>query len=83
MPRNSVASESDAEMRSYAEAELETLRARHEQEGEVLRDMLYDQAAGTGHAALIFEIRAGTGSGEAALFSHATSTKFTGDSPSG
>ena len=63
-----VASESDAEMRSYAEAELETLRARHEQEGEVLRDMLYDRTAGTGHAALIFEIRAGTGGGEAALF---------------
>jgi peptide chain release factor 1 len=63
-----VASESDAEMRLYAESELETLRARHEQEGEVLRDMLYDRTAGTGHAALIFEIRAGTGGGEAALF---------------
>jgi peptide chain release factor 1 len=63
-----LASETDAEMRSYAEAELETLRARHEQEGEVLRDMLYDRTAGTGHAALIVEIRAGTGGGEAALF---------------
>jgi peptide chain release factor 1 len=63
-----VASESDAEMRLYAEAELESLRSRHEQEGEVLRDMLYDRTAGTGHAALIFEIRAGTGGGEAALF---------------
>ena len=63
-----VASETDAEMRSYAEAELETLRARHEQEGEVLRDLLYDRTAGTGHAALIVEIRAGTGGDEAALF---------------
>jgi peptide chain release factor 1 len=63
-----VASENDAEMRSYAEAELETLRARHEQEGEVLRDMIYDRTAGTGHAALIFELRAGTGGSEAALF---------------
>ena len=63
-----LAGESDAEMRSYAEAELEALRASHEQEGEVLRDMLYDRTAGTGHAALIFEIRAGTGGGEAALF---------------
>jgi peptide chain release factor 1 len=63
-----LASETDAEMRSYAEAELETLRARHEQEGEVLRDMLYDRTAGTGHTALIVEIRAGTGGGEAALF---------------
>src|SRR6202044_141759 len=63
-----VDGETDAEMRSYAEAELETLRSRHEQEGEVLRDMLYDRTAGTGHAALIFEIRAGTGGGEAALF---------------
>ena len=63
-----VASENDAEMRSYAQAELESLRARHEQEGEVLRDMLYDRTAGTGHAALIFELRAGTGGSEAALF---------------
>jgi peptide chain release factor 1 len=63
-----LAGETDSEMRSYAEAELATLRARHEQEGEVLRDMLYDRTAGTGHAALIVEIRAGTGGGEAALF---------------
>jgi peptide chain release factor 1 len=63
-----LASETDAEMRSYAEAELATLRSRHEEEGEVLRDMLYDRTAGTGHTALIVEIRAGTGGGEAALF---------------
>jgi peptide chain release factor 1 len=63
-----LAGETDTEMRSYAEAELATLRARHEQEGEILRDMLYDRTAGTSHAALIVEIRAGTGGGEAALF---------------
>jgi peptide chain release factor 1 len=63
-----LAGETDAEMRSYAQAELETLRALHEREGELLRDMLYDKTAGTGHAALIVEIRAGTGGSEAALF---------------
>ncbi len=62
------ANEADFEMRSYAEAELEQLRARRRQEGEELRDMLYDRRAGTGHAALIVEIRAGTGGDEAALF---------------
>ena len=45
-----------------------SLRARQEQEGEALRDMLYDRRAGAGHAALIVEIRAGTGGDEAALF---------------
>ncbi len=63
-----LAIERDAEMRSYAEAELEGLRARHQEEGETLRDMLYDRRAGTGHAAMIVEIRAGTGGDEAALF---------------
>jgi len=62
------ASETDAEMRSYAEAELNDLRARHHQQGEALSDLLYDRRAGTGHAALIVEIRAGTGGDEAALF---------------
>ena len=62
------ASEADFEMRSYAEAELEDLRARQQQEGEGLRDLLYDRRAGTGHAAMIVEIRAGTGGDEAALF---------------
>ncbi len=60
--------ETDSEMRSYAQAELETLRSQHAQEGEVLRDLLYDRTAGTGHAALIIEIRGGTGGSEAALF---------------
>jgi peptide chain release factor 1 len=63
------AAETDSEMRSYAEAELEDLRARHQQEGENLRDMLYDSRAGTSHAAMIVEIRAGAGGDEAALFS--------------
>ena len=62
------AAETDSEMRSYAEAELEDLRARHQQEGEYLRDMLYDSRADTSHAAMIVEIRAGTGGDEAALF---------------
>jgi peptide chain release factor 1 len=60
--------ETDGEMRSYAEAELDALRARQAKEGEELRDMLYDRKAGAGHAALIVEIRAGTGGDEAALF---------------
>jgi peptide chain release factor 1 len=60
--------ETDAEMRAYAEAELATLRARHQEEGEALRDMLYDRKTGAHHAALIVEIRAGTGGDEAALF---------------
>jgi peptide chain release factor 1 len=63
-----LASETDSEMRSYTEAELEGLRARQEQEGEALRDLLYDRKAGANHSALIVEIRAGTGGGEAALF---------------
>jgi peptide chain release factor 1 len=63
-----LAGETDSEMRSYTEAELEGLRARHEQEGEALRDLLYDRKAGAVHAALIVEIRAGTGGSEAALF---------------
>jgi len=62
------ATETDAEMRSYALAELETLRARYEQQGEVLRDLLYDRQVGTDHAALIVEIRAASGGDEAALF---------------
>src|SRR6516165_5426391 len=40
------AGETDAEMRSYAEAELGALRSRQEQEAEALRDMLYDRSTG-------------------------------------
>jgi peptide chain release factor 1 len=60
--------ESDAEMRAYAEAELSALKGKQETEGESLRDLLYDRKAGAVHAAVILEIRAGTGGDEAALF---------------
>ena len=63
-----VGAESDIEMRSYAEAELEALRARQAEVGDALRDLIYDREAGADHAAMIFEIRAGTGGDEAALF---------------
>jgi peptide chain release factor 1 len=63
-----AAAETDFEMRSYAEAELASLRARQQEVGDLLRDLLYDQAAGTDRASVIFEIRAGTGGDEAALF---------------
>jgi peptide chain release factor 1 len=62
------AAEPDFEMRSYAEAELEALRTRQQEQGESLRDLLYDRQAGTDRAGLIVEIRAGTGGDEAALF---------------
>jgi peptide chain release factor 1 len=62
------AGETDPEMRSYAAAELESLRRQHEQTGEALRDLLYDRQAGADHVALIMEVRAGTGGDEAALF---------------
>jgi len=60
--------EVDAEMRSYAETELEALRDRQREIGEALRDLIYDRQAGADHAAMIFEVRAGTGGDEAALF---------------
>ena len=55
-------------MRSYAEGELATLKTKQETEGEALRDLLYDRKAGATHAAVILEIRAGTGGDEACLF---------------
>jgi peptide chain release factor 1 len=60
--------ETDHEMRSYAAAELAALKAQEEQIGETLRNLLYDQRAGTACAGVIVEIRAGTGGDEAALF---------------
>ncbi len=60
--------ETDAEMRAYAEAELDALRAREAELGETLRDLIYDRHAGADRAGLIMEIRAGTGGDEAALF---------------
>ena len=63
-----AAAETDFEMRSYAEAELENLRARRNEAGETLRTLLYDRKAGTDRASLIVEVRAGIGGDEAALF---------------
>jgi peptide chain release factor 1 len=63
-----VAAEADFDMRAYAQAELESLVLKQKEVGETLRDMLYDKTAGTDRAALIVEIRAGTGGDEAALF---------------
>ena len=63
-----VASETDAEMRHYAEAELEALKLQESEIGEALRDLIYDKQAGADRAGLIMEIRAGTGGDEAALF---------------
>jgi peptide chain release factor 1 len=63
-----VEAESDHEMRAYAEAELEALRAQEAEVGETLRTMIYDREAGADHAGLIVEVRAGTGGDEAALF---------------
>lgn len=60
--------ESDPEMRSYAEAELTTLRTRQQEVGDSLRDLIYDRQMGTDRAGLIIEIRAGTGGDEAGLF---------------
>ena len=60
--------EVDAEMRAYSEAELEALRQAQREVGDWLRDQIYDREAGADHAAMIFEIRAGTGGDEAALF---------------
>jgi peptide chain release factor 1 len=60
--------ESDPEMKAYAVGELQALKERQDQEGESLRDLLYDRQSGADHAALIMEIRAGTGGDEAALF---------------
>jgi peptide chain release factor 1 len=60
--------ELDAEMRSYADAELETLRGAQAEVGDALRDLLYDRASGADHNSLILEVRAGTGGDEAALF---------------
>jgi peptide chain release factor 1 len=63
-----VDAESDAEMRQYAEAELEALKAKEAEVGDALRDLIYDKQAGADRPGLIMEIRAGTGGDEAALF---------------
>lgn len=63
-----IKAEPDVEMRQYAEAELEGLKARETEIGEALRDLIYDRQAGADRAGLIIEVRAGTGGDEAALF---------------
>jgi peptide chain release factor 1 len=60
--------ETDSEMRSYAESEIEGLKQTQREVGDALRNLIYDRQAGADHAAMIFEIRAGTGGDEAALF---------------
>jgi peptide chain release factor 1 len=62
-----VQSESDAEMRRYAEEELAGLRQRQEAlRGRIEDSLLVDP--GEDFSSLIMEIRAGTGGDEAALF---------------
>jgi peptide chain release factor 1 len=63
-----ASAEPDHEMKQYYLAELEGLRARETEVGEMLRNALYDRVSGSDHASLILEIRAGTGGDEAALF---------------
>jgi peptide chain release factor 1 len=63
-----VEAENDPEMRTYAEAERDALKDQQRAVGDTLRDLIYDRHAGADHMAMIFEIRAGTGGDEAALF---------------
>jgi peptide chain release factor 1 len=60
--------ESDHELKQYYLDEAATLKAHEAEVGDALRNALYDRVAGADHAAMIFEIRAGTGGDEAALF---------------
>src|SRR5206468_936373 len=60
--------EADHELKGYYLDEVAALRAQEAEVGDALRNALYDRAAGADHAAMIFEIRAGTGGDEAALF---------------
>jgi len=62
-----VASESDAEMRAYAEQELSGLRQRLAEVVARLEDLLLVEP-GEDYDSVIMEIRAGTGGDEAALF---------------
>jgi peptide chain release factor 1 len=58
--------ESDPEMRSYAQQEIDSLRGRHETLQERLEEFVLSE--GEDFDSLIMEIRAGTGGAEAALF---------------
>jgi peptide chain release factor 1 len=62
-----VAAETDPEMRSYAEEELNALRARQQALQARLEDLLLVNP-GEDFGSVIVEIRAGTGGDEAALF---------------
>ena len=65
--RAALCHETDPEMRSYAEAELEgSAQAQHRGRDAPGHDLR--PGAGADHAAMIVEIRAGTGGDEAALF---------------
>ncbi|HXG12081.1 MAG TPA: peptide chain release factor 1 [Gemmataceae bacterium] len=59
-------SESDPEMRRYAEEELRGLRARQQTLAQRLEELLLE--GGEDYDSIIMEIRAGTGGDEAALF---------------
>ncbi|MFM1801643.1 MAG: hypothetical protein RJA81_995 [Planctomycetota bacterium] len=60
--------EMDAELREYAEAEIEELKSRREETVNTLKDLVYDAQVGADRGGVIIEIRAGTGGDEAALF---------------
>ncbi len=60
--------EQDDAMREYLEAEALSIRARQDELGEKIRDLIYDNQAGADRARLIIEIRAGIGGDEASLF---------------
>jgi peptide chain release factor 1 len=62
-----LAAETDAEMKAYAEEELQTLRKRFEELKTRIEDMLLVEP-GEDYDKLIVEIRAGVGGDEAALF---------------
>ena len=55
------------ESKQYYLDEAAALRGQEAEVGDALRIALYDRAAGADHAAMILEIRAGTGGDEAAL----------------
>ena len=60
--------EADPEMRSYADAECQALRAKEAEAGDHIRNLIYDRQVGSDRLGLIMEVRAGTGGDEAALF---------------
>lgn len=66
--RQLIETESDPELRAYAESELEALEQQREEAAETLRNLIYDRESGADRPGLILEVRAGTGGDEAALF---------------